>query len=302
MKMQKRFFQNKLTLLRQIISLIYYSCLVGIFFIVVYVGSIIYSDTHPHKKHSEVTPNSFGLPYETISFYNKDNQLLKGWFIPSKKKEAKTIILLHGYGADKGNILPTRLFLHENFNLLFFDFRYFGDSEGAATSIGVKEPDDLAAAIQYLHTRGVNEVGVWGLSMGGAVALMSASKLKEIKAVVAESSYARLDMMGDSYASYSVIRSGLRAIFRWYCYIFYGVDLNKESPMSLAKRITIPVLLIHSIDDQLIPFSQAQLINNSLKNNPNAQFVITHHYVHSQFDPELRGKIVTFFDRELSSQ
>jgi uncharacterized protein len=78
----------------------------------------------PFRLSSQITPAYFGLQYEDISFYTIDNVLIKGWFIKSAKPQAKTIILLHGYPADKGDILPSRLFLHNEFNLLFIDFRY----------------------------------------------------------------------------------------------------------------------------------------------------------------------------------
>lgn len=109
--------------------------------------------------------------------------------------DAKTIILLHGYPADKGDILPSLAFLNERYNLFLFDFRYLGQSEGLYSTAGAKETDDLASAIEYLKSRGVEEVGVWGFSMGGAVALMSIKKIPEIKAVVSEASYANLGLM-----------------------------------------------------------------------------------------------------------
>jgi len=279
------------------ISLFKQIFLYTILIIFIFLASIIYINMHPNKIHSKITPSDFGVMYNNISFYNKDHQLLKGWFIPSKNKNANTIILLHGYGADKGNILPTRIFLHEKYNLLFFDFHYFGESEGSSTTIGIKETDDLKAAIDYLHTRGINKVGVWGLSMGAAVAFVGASEMKEITAIVAESSYARLDMMADRYSSNPWIKSLLRSFFRLYCQIVYGINLKIESPMDAAKRLTIPVLLVHSKDDSFIPFYQAQLIEDNLKNNPHAQFVITEHLNHSEFCPGLKKIILNFFDK-----
>src|SRR5260221_9482889 len=88
-----------------------------------------YSAIRPSKIMSSVTPKDYDVAYEDISFTTKDHIKISGWFVPNANPHAKTIILLHGYPADKGNILPGTFFLHKKFNLLYFDFRYLGKSE-----------------------------------------------------------------------------------------------------------------------------------------------------------------------------
>ena len=154
-----------------------------------------YTSIRPPKIISSLTPRDLKMNHEDVSFRTADGLLLRGWHIPSAKTTDKTVILLHGFPADKGNILPALAFLHGDFNLLLFDFRYLGQSEGSYSTAGAKEVEDLLAAVQFLKTRGVKEVGVWGFSMGGAVALMAIEKAPEIKAVIAESSYANLAHM-----------------------------------------------------------------------------------------------------------
>lgn len=268
-------------------------------FSLIFVGGVMFFDTHPNKLHSDITPKDFGLSFENISFRTQDGIVLKGWFIPNKNPHAKTIILLHGYGADKGNILPTRIFLHQDYNLLLFDFRYFGQSEGAYTTIGLNEVMDLQAAIKYLQSRGINEMGVWGLSMGAAVALVGASKINAIKCIVAESSYARLDMMGDYYFSWDILRYPFRTALRLSTWMVLGHNMQTASPLYAATQLTIPVLLIHSKADNLIPFDQALLLQQALRHDPRAEFVFIDHYQHSQFDPELKNIIINFFKKSL---
>ena len=159
---------------------------------------LFYISIRPPKIVSSITPRELNMPYEEVSFTTADGLTLRGWFVPSEKKADKTLILLHGYPADKGNILPALAFLHADFNLLLFDFRYLGESEGNYSTAGAKEVEDLLAAIQFLKGKGIAEVGVWGFSMGGAVALMAIEKASEIRAVISESSYANLGDMASS--------------------------------------------------------------------------------------------------------
>ncbi len=172
-----------------------------------------YISIRPPKLISHITPKDLRLDYEEVNFKTKDKLTLNGWFIPRQNEKVpidkvdrgssisqgdvgtKTIILLHGYPADKGDILPALSFLAKNYNLFLFDFRYLGKSEGKYSTAGAKEKEDLVASIRFLKERGIKEVGIWGFSMGGAVALMAVPEAPEIKVIISEASYASLDLM-----------------------------------------------------------------------------------------------------------
>jgi dipeptidyl aminopeptidase/acylaminoacyl peptidase len=258
-----------------------------------------YFAIRPIRILSAVTPADFKMAYENISFKTKDNILIHGWFIPSAHAKAKTIILLHGYPADKGNILPFRLFLHSDYNLLFIDFRYLGDSEGAYSTIGRNEVLDLKAAVDYLKTRGINEVGVWGFSLGGAVALMTAVDTPEIKAVVSESSYARLDWMALEYYKIPLLRYPLAWLTRLWGRIFLGYDIKDVSPAEAAKKITIPVLLIHSKNDDMISIKHALLLQEALRDNTKAEVIFVETLHHGEPMEDYQNIVKKFFGKSL---
>ncbi|TAK73407.1 MAG: alpha/beta fold hydrolase, partial [Gammaproteobacteria bacterium] len=244
--------------------------LISLFLIVLSLWGF-YSAIRPIKLISSTTPAHFNIRYENVSFFTKDGIQLNGWFIPCSHPKAKTIILLHGYPADKGDILPSRIFLHKNYNLLFFDFRYLGKSGGYYSTLGKEEVLDLQAAIRYLQSRGINEVGVWGFSLGGAVALMAAPSTPEIKAIVSESSYARLDWMAYEYYHLPLFRYVLGELTRLWGIIFLHYDIREVSPLIAAEKINIPVLLIHSKHDKVTPFKNALALEQALKHDPHLE-------------------------------
>ena len=258
-----------------------------------------YSAIRPPKLVSSNTPADLGLSYEDVSFKTDDGLRLAAWFIPSDKKNTKTLILLHGYPADKGNILPFMTFLQKEYNLLLFDFRYHGQSEGKYSTVGARETKDVLAAIEYLKTRGINEVGIWGFSMGGAVALMTAPQAPEIKAIVSESSYANLSLMTRQLYILPILKYPLGWLTGLWGKLIIGIDLKQVSPMEKAKHLNIPILIIHSTDDRVIPFSHAQLIQQSLKNNPNAEFWFQEGLVHGQLGGEYEKRVLDFFEAGL---
>lgn len=264
-----------------------------------------YISIRPPKIISDFTPKEFGLEYEVVSFTTADKLKLVGWFIPIKSSEInsrelpKTIILLHGYPADKGDILPALSFLNENYNLLLFDFRYLGQSQGKYSTAGAKEVGDLLAAIHYLKTRGIEEVGVWGFSLGGAVALMTAPQAPEIKAVISESSYANLNLMTLQLYRIPFLKYPLAYLTGFWAKIFLGIDLKKVSPVESAKNLEIPILIVHSKNDEVIPFENALIIQESLKNNPLAEFWFEEKLIHGELGGEYQRRIEDFFERNL---
>ncbi|MGH7848424.1 MAG: alpha/beta hydrolase [Candidatus Binatia bacterium] len=255
-----------------------------------------YNAVRPFKIVSSITPKDLGLDYEEVSFVSSDKVTLHGWFIRHKQsQEAKTIIALHGYPADKGNILPVVGFLTEKYNLLLFDFRYLGASGGRYSTVGAEETRDLRSAIEFLKSRGIREIGVWGFSMGAAVALMAAPQLAEVKAVVSDSSYARLDFLAPVLFRLPFLKYPLAWLTQLWARLFLGVDLEKVSPMESAKNLHIPVLIIHSKDDLLIPFQHAALLQEALRNNGKARFWFHEDLFHGQLSPDYQRRVADFF-------
>lgn len=282
-----------------------------IFYKMVYIFTIIisfflftslwgfYISVRPPKIHSPITPQDLELDYEDVSFVTNDNLTLRGWFLPSKTSFAKTIILLHGYPADKGNILPALSFLNKKYNLLLFDFRYLGQSEGKYSTAGAKEVEDLRAAIRFLKTRGIQEVGVWGFSMGGAVALMAAKNTPEIKAIISEASYAKLNLMAPELYRLPALRYILGFLTELWARIFLGINVKEVSPSESVKNLTVPILIIHSKNDNVIPFAHALLLQDALKNNPRAEFWFEENLAHGQLGGEYQKRIEEFFEKNL---
>jgi dipeptidyl aminopeptidase/acylaminoacyl peptidase len=261
-----------------------------------------YISIRPPKIISPFTPGDFRMAYEDVSFRTADGLMLRGWYIPAAKTSGKTVILLHGYPADKGNILPGLAFLHEDFNLLLFDFRYLGQSQGSYSTAGAKEVEDLLAAIRFLKDRGTTEVGVWGFSMGGAVALMAVPQAPEIKAVVSESSYASLAGMALQLFRIPALNYPIAYLVGLWAKIFLGIDLREVSPAERIRTSTLPILLIHSSADAVIPFAHAHELQQALANNPRAEFWFNQEFAHGQLASDYRARVTTFFQRHLSQQ
>ena len=224
---------------------------------------------HPVSKRKalDAWPDQFGLPYENVYFKTEDKVQLKGWFIPSEAYSNKTIVLMHGWGMNRADILKNTYFLHDlGFNLLYFDFRALGESGGKTSSIGSLELKDVAAAVRFLkETRPqfCEKIGLYGLSMGGMVAICEAARNPEIACVVAEASYYSFRRVVSRWAwvHHRVPYFPLIPIILHYIHKYLGVNPERYSPKYNIPRISPrPVFIIHGRYDNLVPAAQAKLL------------------------------------------
>ncbi len=166
---------------------------VGLF---LFTFMLLLRNTYLPRYQYSILPSDYGMVYEEVDFLSSDEKKLKGWLIV-KDKRNPLIILCHGLGTNKSDLMGFAHFLYRaGYNLFMFDFRGHGESEGRTTSFGYWEQRDLKGAIEYLNNRGDlpnANYGVFGISMGGAVAILVAAKESLIKAVAVDSPYIDLE-------------------------------------------------------------------------------------------------------------
>lgn len=260
-----------------------------------------YQSVRPAKIASEKTPKDAGMEtFEEVGLTTADGIFIAGWFVPAKTPSGAAVLVLHGYPADKSDLLDRAAFLHERYDLLFIDFRYFGKSGGSYSTVGAREVEDALAAIAELERRGIERIGVYGFSMGGAVALTALDRTDAVDAVVAEAPYADLRLIGEEpYRYLGPFRGPAAWLTGLLAKLAFGVDVDKVSPEASAARTDVPVLLIHSKKDKVIPFIHAERIQAALKDDPNAEFFFPEGLAHGEASVEFAKRVDDFFAKHL---
>jgi uncharacterized protein len=138
-----------------------------------------------------VTPWELGILYEDVAFGTEDGLLLRGWWLPAPQAKM-TVIALHGHRGARHHCVGIAAALwRRGANVLLFDHRGRGSSEGDFMSLGYFETLDAFAAVGYALSRAPGlPLGLIGYSMGAAVALMAAARDERVGAVVADSPFA----------------------------------------------------------------------------------------------------------------
>ena len=256
----------------------------------------LYMVLRPAMIISTITPADLGLEYEEVTFVTEDGIELAGWFIPSEGggETGKTIIAMHGYPADKGNILSSVSDLQDDYNLFLFDFRYLGESKGAYSTAGAKEVMDLYAAIDLLESDyGQARFGLWGFSVGGAVAIMGAEGRSEIEAVYAESSYSNLGDLSRELHRAPFIGRIIGLSTNSLARLFLGLNPGNVSPEDAVTELDIPLMLVHSRDDSVIDISHGHRIADA--GGDNVEFIELDGFDHGQITSDSTERMRDFF-------
>ncbi len=221
---------------------------------------------HPKAKRKVLFawPREFGLAYEDVSFQTADGVSLKGWWVPAENS-TKTIICMHGWGMNRSAILPYTCFLRDlGYNLFYFDFRALGESGGETSSIGYLELKDVRGAVEFLKKNYPNQcekIGLYGLSLGGMVAIGEAARNPEIACVVAEAPYYSFRKVVSRWAwiHYHLPYFPLLPIVLHYVRRQLGANPERYSPKyTVAKIAPRPLFIIHGRYDNLVPAAYAR--------------------------------------------
>ncbi len=218
-------------------------------------------------------PDQFRLPFENIEFQTSDGVLLKGWFIPAQVEGRGTIILCHGWGENKGDLLKDTYFLHDlGFNLFYFDFRASGESQGQIASVGYLETKDAAAVLDFLKQNkpeAAGRIGIYGKSMGGAVAVYCASRHPEIRCMLAEDTFCSYNKVVGrwGWVKMKVPYYPVIPLTLFFVRLKLGVDPEVYSPIyNVGKIAPRPVFFIHGDLDSLVSSDEVRNIFNKAGN------------------------------------
>ncbi len=217
-------------------------------------------------------PSAYGLPAEVLFLTASDGVHLHTWYIRHPLPTG-VLLLLHGYGASKEDLLDIARVLHQqgSFHLLLLDLRGHGASSNSMISFGHKEILDVRAALDFISARPESKglpIGCLGISMGGAVALLAAAQWQRIRAVVTDSTYADLcsTIAKIQWSTYHIPRIPLGQLALWGAQLRLGCWMRNLSPVAvIGKLAPRPVLLIHGTKDPTIPQEDSKVLYEAAK-------------------------------------
>jgi pimeloyl-ACP methyl ester carboxylesterase len=264
----------------------------------------------PHTQPSELKDGRFSVPVG----HGDDAAVIAGWVLEPKLQPGQslkgTIIVLHGFLADHVLVRGAAEVLADaGYRAVLLDLRGHGESTGKHITYGVLESRDMIAVTDYLQKRGLagDSVGVYGTSLGAAIAIQWAAIDPRVKAVVAVAPFATLKDEAPHFAKTMLPLPGLFlssndvAIILARAGQIAHFDPNAANPLDAITRTHASILLIHGDDDAIIPSDHSRRLHAAA---PGSELVILPMHGHwaASFDwfgdVSKRGR--DFFDKHLA--
>lgn len=193
----------------------------------------------------QTTPSTISLDYEDVSLVTADGEVINGWWIPAVEARA-TLLFLHGNAGNISHRLESiAIFNQLGLSVFIIDYRGYGKSSGRPSEQGTYL--DAEAAWEYLlNEKGLksDEIIVFGRSLGGAVATWLADRHTPAGLII-ESSFTSIADIGKYY--YPYLPTSLLARIKYAS--IERIAHNKS-----------PLLVIHSIDDEIIPYQHGKAL------------------------------------------
>ena len=210
------------------------------------------------------SPDTVGLAYQDVSFTSRDDGvLLKGWYLPGGGQSV--IVIVHGGFQnrldDNVNTLElARDLVAEDYNVLLFDLRGRGQSEGRGLSLSNIERD-IGGAVDYLQGEGYppERIYIIGFCSGAASACIFASQ-NDIGALVLDGCFADVHDMVVGQAELQGIPGLLVDCFAPGLLFMAGIiyDYQLVNALDVVARVSCPVFFIHEEHDELVTREEMQ--------------------------------------------
>jgi hypothetical protein len=190
------------------------------------------------------TPSDIGMDYQDVYIETTDGVTLHGWFIAGRSSQV--LLFFHGNAGNISHRLDSiRQFQDLGLSVFIIDYRGYGQSEGRTTERGIYR--DADAAFRYLiEDRGLvaSDILIFGRSLGASVAARLAAQHQPL-ALIVESSFTSVpDIAQDLYPWLPA---------RW-------LSRLSHATRDYVREVQCPILVIHSRDDEIIPFRHGEEI------------------------------------------
>jgi pimeloyl-ACP methyl ester carboxylesterase len=264
-------------------------------------GFLVYRIVKPQRTSTEISMASFPGRPDAVEFEVPGLGKREGWFFPGLRS-APTIVLCHGYGSSRGELLTLESTLQDHqYNVFIFDFAAHGANAGV-TTFGFREADEVRAALDALAARDdvdATRFGLWGYNLGAYAALREAETDKRVRALVLDSVYDKPEQM----VRVGVEKNGLggfplmvRAAQLSFEYLNYPHRNDPPLSAKLNAIAGVPTLYILAVDDPELAETTRQLFLRAPE--PREQAIIAHGNFALMNDEDKRAyenRVVAFY-------
>ncbi len=257
------------------LNLLFAVCFLLVILFLVFHAYVAWALSHPGVAPLVSNPMlAKNLHYSEVTFASADKKtLVDGWWIPAANSR-QTIVLSHGYGANREEFWVPMYDLADllhglKYNVLMFDYGFASKTHRAPATGGTIESQQLLGAIQFARKQGSDELVVWGFSMGAGTALQAALHLEPVDAMILDSTF-----IPDNDTLYHNMRNRIDipkypsvSLIQWFFPLMSGSRLEQIPSAQIQQTAyDFPILLIHGTADDKSPTYLAENVAKAQTN------------------------------------
>lgn len=227
-----------------------------------FVIGIHYGFRIPRPK-SLKTPQDYGFAYESVRIPTAHDKQLHAWFLPVDGA-TQTVLIAHGWGAHAELMLPLAVpFCNAGLNVLLFDARNHGQSDGHGYSSLPRFAEDIEHVLAWLQTHRPNacdKIALLGHSVGASASILVASRNDCLDALISISAFGHPEWVMNRYWQKLWLPKWLAHALNRYVEWLIGNRFVDIAPIHTITRVNCPVLLLHGSADSVVPVADARAI------------------------------------------
>lgn len=269
------------------------------------VVSFIYTWQRVHKQlniHS--TPKiSAKIKAKTKYVTNEDGIKIAYQYFPVKTPKC-VVVLVHGYSKHGGKVFMCNHVNYLNnagYSAVILDLRSFGESNGTRVTMGVKEWKDVKAVFNKVKQLPENKnikIGILGVSMGAATAIITKAKTNFGDFIIAST----------PYTSFSSLFKMQVKLARLPVLIFYpfvkiasyfelGLNHTNYDPIKLISKIDVPIFIIGAKNDDMVNTNDAKHLYNKATGYKEFWLANTKHDVYNEIPKVFEKRVLGFISK-----
>ena len=207
---------------------------------------------HPQQTHL-IRPDVLGIKYEDIYIDTRDKITLHGWKLYASTEPKGTVLFFHGNAENISTHVGHVYWLTEfGYNVIAVDYRGYGHSDGQPQLAGMIE--DIQSALLYVAKNEKQKLFVLGQSLGGSLVIAAVAQSESrsgVDAVISVGAFSDYHRITRQVLS----RTWFTWLFQWP--LSFTIN-NTFSPQNFISKISpVPVLIMHGVDDDVVPVSHA---------------------------------------------
>lgn len=187
--------------------------------------------------------------HREVSWTTADGLTLRGWVFDPEGPPQGLVVLVHGKDINRQHFAgEARRFTRRGWQVLAYDQRAHGASDGARSTFGFHELDDLQRGLDLL---GARRVVLIDESRGAAVSIQTAARDPRVIGCVAGASFSDLETIVQEHRPF-FFSDDVFARARALAESEAGFRIEAIAPVRGVARVTAPVLILHGTHDTFI--------------------------------------------------